>query len=352
MARAPKSRREQVQSRDNSTVNREQSFPIVGIGASAGGLEAISEFLRHIPEHTGLAFVLVEHLDPSHRSNLSEILSRNAHIPVEEVREGTVVEPEHAYVIPPNTGMYIERGTLHLAPRALQVPNLPVDRFLISLAAERQHRSIAVILSGTASDGVEGCRAIKAAGGITFAQTASSAKYSGMPQSAVDAGCVDFVLSAREIAEKLVQIGAHPYVSSDISPEESAPHDPDDLREVLHVVSDKTGLDFSQYKPTTLQRRIQRRMALHKFSDLRDYLRYLKETPNEAENLYRDVLITVTDFFRDPPAFEVLKKNVFGPLLAERNSQCDLRIWVPGCATGEEPYSIAMEDVSQLVEGW
>ena len=285
---------------------------------------------------------MIEHLDPSHRSNLSEILSRNAHIPVEEVREGIVVEPDHAYVIPPNTAMYIERGTLHLAPRTLQLPNLPVDRFLSSLAAERQHRSIAVILSGTASDGVEGCRVIKAVGGITFAQTASSAKYSGMPQSAVDAGCVDFVLSPGEIAEKLVQIGAHPYVSSNISPEESAPYDPGDLREVLHVVSDKTGLDFSQYKSTTLGRRISRRMALHKFSDLKDYLHYLKETPNEPEELYRDILITVTDFFRDPSAFETLKKNVFGPLLAEEDPRSDLRIWVPGCATGEEPYSIAM----------
>ena len=342
MRRVRKSGSERVQTPDNSSVNRDQSFPIVGIGASAGGLEAISEFLRHIPERTGLAFVLIEHLDPSHRSNLSEILSRNAHIPVEEVREGTVVEPDHAYVIPPNTGMYIERGTLHLAPRALQVPNLPVDRFLSSLAAERQHRSIAVILSGTASDGVEGCRVIKAVGGITFAQTAGSAKYSGMPQSAVDAGCVDFVLSPKEIAEKLVQIGAHPYVSADMSPEESARYDHGDLGEVLHVVSDRTGIDFSQYKSTTLRRRILRRMALHKFSDLRDYLRYLKETPKEAEELYRDILITVTDFFRDRPAFEMLKKNVFGPLLGERDSQSDLRIWVPGCATGEEPYSIAM----------
>lgn len=349
--RVSKSGRERVQSRDNRSLNRERSFPIVGIGASAGGLEAISELLRHIPERTGLAFVLIEHLDPSHRSNLSEILSRNAHIPVEEVREGTVVEPDHAYVIPPNVGMYVERGVLHLAPRQPQVPNLPVDRFLCSLAAESQHRSIAVILSGTASDGVEGCRLIREAGGITFAQTEASAKYSGMPRSAIDAGCVDFVLPPKEIAAKLVQIGAHSYVSTDMSPEESASYDHDELGEVLHIVSEKTGVDFSQYKPTTLQRRIQRRMALHKFSDLKDYLSYVKETPNEAQDLYRDVLITVTDFFRDAPAFQVLKKNVFSPLLAERDPQSDLRIWVPGCATGEEPYSIAMalmEFISQM----
>jgi two-component system CheB/CheR fusion protein len=177
----------------------------------AGGLEAVSELLRSIPEKTGLAFVFVQHLDPSHRSNLSEILSRITHIPVEEARDGTVVEPDHAYVIPPNKGLYIEIGVLHLTPRQpREVPNLPVDQFLYSLAADRHHRSIGVILSGTASDGVEGCKVIKEAGGITFAQTEASAKYPGMPQSAVDAGCVDFVLSPKEIAEKLVQIGAHP----------------------------------------------------------------------------------------------------------------------------------------------
>ena len=341
MARARKPQQQRLKRRDDANADSEQSFPIVGVGASAGGLEAISEFLRHIPARTGLAFVLVEHLDPFHRSDLSAILSRTAHIPVDEVREGTAVKPDHAYVIPPNVSMYIERGTLHLAPRTPQVPNLPVDRFLCSLAAEHQHQSIGVILSGTASDGVEGCRMIKAVGGITFAQTAGSAKYSSMPQSAVDAGCVDFVLSPREIAEQLVQIGAHPYVSAGPNLEALSQSD-HVLREVLQVVSDRTGIDFAQYKSSTLRRRILRRMALHKFSDLKDYLRYLKETPKEAEDLYRDILITVTDFFRDAPAFEMLKRNVYSRLLAERDPQSDLRIWVPGCATGEEAYSIAM----------
>ena len=331
--------------------SKAHSFPIVGIGASAGGLEAVSELLRHIPAKTGTAFVLVQHLDPTHQSNLSEILSRIAHIPVEEVREGTVVELDHAYVIPPNTGMYIQNGVLHLAPRQPQIPNLPVNQFLSSLATDRQHQSIAVILSGTASDGVEGCRAIKEAGGITFAQTETSARYSDMPQSAVGAGLIDFVLSPQEIAEKLVQIGAHPYVSTDLSGEEPSRYDRADLNELLDIVSAKTGIDFSQYKPSTLQRRIQRRMVLHKFSDLKDYVRYVKETADEAEHLYRDILITVTDFFRDSDAFEALKQNVFGPLIAERDPQSDLRIWVPGCATGEEAYSIAMaleEFISQM----
>lgn len=245
MTPEPKSRLARVQRNTKTKAPGDSSFPIVGIGASAGGLEAVSELLRHIPAKTGLAFVLVQHLDPTHRSNLSEILSHAAHIPVEEVREGTVVEPDHAYVIPPNTAMYIQGGKLHLAPRQPQVPNLPVDQFLWSLAADRQHQSIGVILSGTASDGVEGCRAIKEAGGITFAQTEASARYSGMPQSAVGAGLVDFVLSPPEIAEKLVQIGAHPYVSTGLSGAEPARYDRDDLGELLHIVSTKTGIDFS-----------------------------------------------------------------------------------------------------------
>ena len=343
MTRLPKSRLERVQRRDNSSsFTRESSFPIVGIGASAGGLEAVSELLRYIPGKTGLAFVVVQHLDPSHKSSLSEILSRITHIPVEEARDGTVVEANHAYVIPPNKGLYIETGVLHLTPRQLhEVPNLPVDQFFCSLAADRQHRSIGVILSGTSSDGVEGCKVIKEAGGITFAQTEASAKYWGMPQSAVDAGCVDFVLSPKEIAEKLVQIGAHPYVSNDAGQEEFGEHDAG-LNAVLDIVSAQMGIDFSQYKPTTLQRRIQRRMALHKFKDVEDYVRYVKETPKEGEDLYRDILITVTNFFRDPEAFESLTKNVFVPLFADRDLRSDLRIWVPGCATGEEAYSIAI----------
>jgi two-component system, chemotaxis family, CheB/CheR fusion protein len=351
MARLSKALPERVQEQASTSGPREQSFPIVGIGASAGGLEAVSELLRHIPTKTGLAFVLVQHLDPTHHSNLSQILSRIAHIPIEEVREGAVVESDHAYVIPPNTGMYIQGGVLHLAPRQPQIPNLPVDQFLSSLAVDRQHRSIAVILSGTASDGVEGCRAIKEAGGITFAQTEASAKYSGMPHSAIGAGFVDFILSPREIAEKLVQIGAHPYVSSDLSGEEPSRYERADLTELLNIVSAKTGIDFSQYKPSTLRRRIQRRMALHKFSDLKDYVRYVKGATAEAEHLHRDILITVTDFFRDPDAYEALKLNVFGPLVAERDPQSDLRIWIPGCATGEEAYSIAMalvESISQM----
>ena len=320
-----------------------ESFPIVGIGASAGGLEPISELLRNIPAETGLAFLIVQHLDPTHPSALSEILSRNAHIPVQEVNDEPIVQPNNVYVIPPNKEMSFMRGSLHLTPRQPRgVPSMPVDHLLASLAAERKHQSIAVILSGTGSDGVDGCKLIKEAGGITFAQTEDSAKYSGMSQGAIDAGCVDFVLSPKEIAKKLIQIAAHPYISKSIAFEETGEYSQDDLNACFDVVSARTGVALSQYKTTTLRRRVHRRMSLNKISSIKEYLRYLKETPEEAERLYRDVLITVTNFFREPDAFEALKKHVFRSLTSETDHRSEFRIWVPGCATGEEAYSIAM----------
>ena len=213
---------------------------------------------------------------------------------------------------------------------------MPVDHLLSSLAADRKHQSIAVILSGTGSDGVDGCKLIKEAGGITFAQTEDTAKYSGMPQGAIDAGCVDFALPPKEIAEKLVQISAHPYISKSTDFEETGEYSKGDLNACFDVVSARTGVAlFHQYKTTTLQRRVHRRMSLNKINSIKEYLRYLKETPGEAEQLYRDVLITVTNFFRDPDAFEALKKHVFSSLLSEADHRSEFRIWVPGCATGE-----------------
>ena len=227
---------------------------------------------------------------------------------------------------------------------------MPVDRLFTSLAVDRGHRAIGVVLSGTGSDGMEGCKAIKEAGGIVFAQTDASAQYSGMPQSTVNSGSADFVLPPNEIAERLIQIGSHPYVRQESDPLPMA-YEPHDLNSVFEVVSAKTGVDFSQYKPTMLLRRIQRRMALHKFGDLKDYLGYLKENGEEAGALHRDVLITVTNFFREPEAFEALKTLVLKPILAERDRKHGIRIWVPGCATGEEPYSLAMALMECLSEG-
>ncbi|HET7442804.1 MAG TPA: chemotaxis protein CheB, partial [Terriglobales bacterium] len=322
------------------------TFPIVGIGASAGGLEALREFLGHLPEKTGMAFAVVQHLDPTHGSLLQEILSRSTKIPVSEVTDGVKVEPDHLYVIPANTNMIISDGVLRLRARTLtRGQHMPVDQFLTSLAQERDNRAIGVILSGTASDGTEGCRAIKAAGGITFAQTEDSAKYPSMPHSAIAAGCVDFVLDTKGIAKELTRIGRHPYVVSPSAQKKDAAviASGSDLEKLLTRLRGVTGVDFGLYKQTTLQRRIKRRMVLHHLDNIKGYLRYVESNAGELDELYRDILIHVTGFFRDKDAFDALRKEVFPNLIRSRKlEETPIRVWVPGCSTGEEVYSIAI----------
>jgi two-component system CheB/CheR fusion protein len=325
-------------------VSKPQSFPIVGIGASAGGLEAFSELLNHLPSKTGMAFVLVQHLDPKHASELRDILSRTTTIPVVEVTDGISVKPDHIYVIPPNSNMDVQGGVLRLSARTLtRGQHLPIDHFLRSLAEDRGSLAISVILSGTASDGTEGSRAIKAAGGITFAQDATSARYSSMPHSAVAAGCVDFVVPPAAIATELARVGQHPYLAPALGKgSEPAIASGDQMEALMSLVYDATGVDFTHYKQTTLQRRIKRRMVLHKLEKLKDYVRYIRNKPGEIEELYQDILIHVTGFFRDPATFEGLRKHVFPYLFADNRKNETIRIWVPGCSTGEEVYSLAM----------
>jgi two-component system, chemotaxis family, CheB/CheR fusion protein len=323
--------------------NRPAPFPIVGIGASAGGLEAFSELLRQLPLKTGMAFVLVQHLDPKHSSDLREILARTTKIPVAEVTDGLVVRPDNIYVIPPNTVMVIKGGVLRLSARLLtHGQHLPIDHFLRSLAEDSADRSISVILSGTASDGTEGSRAIKASGGITFAQDEQSAKYGGMPQSAVNTGCVDFVLPPSTIAHELARVGQHPYLAPAATEKPELTIAPGNQMEtLLSLLRVASGVDFTHYKHTTLQRRIKRRMVLHKLERVGDYVRFIKSKPGELDELYKDILIHVTSFFRDLEAFEALRKHVF-PNLFQDNKAGTIRVWVPGCSTGEEVYSLAM----------
>src|SRR5215472_3250775 len=231
-----------------------QEFPIVGVGASAGGLEAFSDLLRHLPEKTGMAFVLVQHLDPTHGSVLPEILARTTKIPVQEVTDGIRVKPDHIYVIPANTNMMIEDGVLRLGARMLvRGQHLPIDGFLQSLANDRGDRAIGVILSGTASDGTGGCTAIKAAGGITFAQDEHSAKYASMPRNAIDAGCIDFVAPPKDIARELTRIGRHPYIAPALAPrgERSAIAAGNELEKLFSLLRETTGVDFTHYKQST-----------------------------------------------------------------------------------------------------
>ncbi len=320
------------------------SFPVVGIGASAGGMEAFRALLKELPPDSGMAFVYIQHLDPSHESMLVDILGRSTRMPVATAAEGTRVEPNHLYVIPPNKNLVISHGVLSLTPRIKRAgEHLPVDCFLRSLAEDQKAKAIAVILSGISSDGALGLLEVKHSGGVTFAQD-ETAKHDGMPRNAIETGAVDFVLSPEDIARELARIAHHPYVRSD-RPEDSemfragSDHLLDGIFALLLATK---GTDFRSYKNSTLKRRIARRMALNRIETVQDYVRFLDANPAEMEALYQDVLIKVTAFFRDPEAFDALKGQVIPALLEGRPPDQALRIWVPGCATGEEAYSLAI----------
>lgn len=327
-------------------------FVVVGVGASAGGLEALSDLLANLPESTGMAVVVVQHLDPQHESRLSNLLSRVTHLPVLEATQDLAVQPDHVYVIPRNTTMTIAQGVLQLAPRGgARVPHLPIDLFLKSLAEDRQSAAIGVILSGTGTDGTLGMEEIKAVGGITFAQDEASAKYPGMPQSAAKSGCVDLVLPPDQIACELARIGQHPYVAPDQAAEEGARSTAEDdlhFKKVLEILRSTFRVDFSAYRETTVRRRILRRMVLHTKDNLADYYQHLKRDSAEVEALYQDILINVTSFFRDPETFEALKESVFTEILKTKNPDTPIRVWVPGCSTGQEAFSLAIALVEFL----
>jgi two-component system, chemotaxis family, CheB/CheR fusion protein len=330
---------------ETQRVNQSELFPVVGIGASAGGLEAFTQLLSHLPIDTGMAFVLVQHLDPSQKSLLSEILSRTTQMPVCEVQNGITVEPNAVYVIPPNATMTIAKGALHLIPREkIQRASMSIDGFFHSLAADRGDRAIGVILSGADADGSRGLEAIKAAGGITFAQSEDSAQVSNMPNMAIATGHVDFILPPAAIAEKLADISRHPYVASAISTvlTEEPLDAKDALSAIFSLLRTATKVDFTRYKHTTIKRRIFRRMALYRLEQLEDYLRYLYENPAEVQALSQEILINVTSFFRDADAFEALKQEVFPAMMRDRSPESPIRVWVAGCSTGEEAYSIAI----------
>ena len=320
------------------------NFPVVGIGASAGGLEAITALLKELPANTGMAFVFVQHLAPTRESMLTELLSRETSMPVLEIKDGMDIQPNHFYVIPPNTYLGMLHGTLHLMPRGeAKEPHLPIDFFMRSLAKEQSSRAIGVILSGSASDGVHGLMEIKAEGGITFAQNETTAAHASMPHSAIAAGCVDFILPPQSIAHELARIGQHPFLKHELAQTDKATAgEEDNLRKIFLLIRQTTGNDFTYYKQSTIMRRIKRRILLHKLERMEDYVRYLQSTPSEVEALFRDLLINVTNFFRDPEVFESLKENAFPTIMKNRPDGLPVRIWVAGCSTGEEVYSIAI----------
>ena len=317
-----------------------ETFSIVGVGASAGGLEAFMELLKHLPADSGLGFVLVQHLDPTHESALTQLLGRVTAMPVSEAANGQAVLPNHVYVIPPNAGLVIQQGVLMIQPRQQTgVAHRSIDHFFRSLAEDQHERAIGVVLSGTATDGTLGLEAIKEEGGITFAQDGKSAKYDSMPQSAAAAGCVDLVLSPEKIARELVRVARHPYM--ELAGTSPVGADSNSLMKILLLLRNGFGVDFSLYKPSTIQRRLTRRVVLRKLNTLEAYAKFLRGNAAELGALYADMLISVTSFFRNLEAFEALKRIVF-PKLIPPGREEPVRIWVPGCSTGQEAYSLAM----------
>ncbi|MBW4552481.1 MAG: PAS domain-containing protein [Aphanocapsa sp. GSE-SYN-MK-11-07L] len=319
-------------------------FPVVGIAASAGGLEAFTELIRHLPIDTGMAFVLIQHLSPDRESLLTEILSRLTAMPVRQVQDLMSVEPNEIYVIPPNTQMTLADGMLHLAPRQKILGKyMPGDAFFESLAIDRGNKAIAVVLSGSDGDGAQGLKAIKVAGGVSFAQCEATAKFDSMPNTAVATGNVDFVLPPEAIAVELTHLSRSPFLADSVPLQVvQLPEPGDALTTIFALLRTSTGVDFTLYKPTTLDRRMQRRMLLYKLESLEDYAQYLQGYPDEVQALYEEILIHVTSFFRDPETFEQLSAQVFPTISQNKSAEAPIRIWVAGCSTGEEVYSIAI----------
>ena len=327
------------------TENREvgvKNFFIVCLGASAGGLEAFEAFFHACPADTGMGFVLVPHLDPGHVSLLTEILQRSTAMPVVEAMDQVVVVPDHVYVIPPNREMSIIDGVLQLRlPEQPRGQRMPIDGFLRALAKDQAERAIGIILSGTATDGTLGLRAIFGAGGLCLVQDPASARYDGMPQSAIAAGYATHILPVEEMPAMLLQLAKHSACRLSLpgaQPEKNI----SGINQILIQLRNATGHDFSRYKKSTIGRRIERRMVQHAIDDLAVYARLLKENPGEIQALFKELLINVTNFFRDPEAFIALKNSILPPLLVAKPAGSVFRIWVAGCASGEEAYSIAM----------
>ena len=320
-------------------------IPVIAFGASAGGLDVFKRLLGVLPCDTGFAIVIVQHLDPNHNSLLAEILARATSMPVHEAVDRVRLKPDEIYVMPPSVDMTMEGGALRLAPRGQAPgPHTPIDRFLRSMADQCGSRSIGVILSGTGSDGSAGVEAIKATGGVTFAQDAETAKFSSMPEAAVATGCVNFVLPPEGIAAEIVRIGRHPYITDAIrgGPEPTSSPDHDHFGHILATLKRATGIDFSGYRQQMVKRRILRRLALGRIGSIAEYADRLRNDPDEVDSLHRDLLISVTSFFRDKNSFEFLRTAVFPRLLQGRSLKDPIRVWVAGCATGEEAFSVAI----------
>jgi two-component system CheB/CheR fusion protein len=321
------------------------AFPVVGIGASAGGLAAFEAFFSGLPAVTepGMAFVLVQHLAPDHKSLLTDLIRRCTNMPVFEVEDGMVVQRNCVYIIPPNHDMAFLNGTLHLLePSAPRGQRLPIDFFFRSLAHDQCECAIGIVLSGTGSDGTLGVRAIKGEGGMVMAQLPESSDFDGMPRSVIATELADYVLPPAEMAAQLIAYATHAFGKLPRTERADTSKSDNALKKIFVLLRAQVGHDFSYYKPSTINRRIERRMAVHQIEDLGSYVKYLQQTPSETEALFRDLLIGVTNFFRDTEVFDVLEREIVPKLFANKPAGAVVRIWSTGCSTGEEAYSLAI----------
>jgi two-component system, chemotaxis family, CheB/CheR fusion protein len=326
-------------------------FPIVGIGASAGGLAAFEAFFSGLPADSapGMAFVLVQHLAPDHESILTELIKRYTSMQVFEVEDGMVVQPNCAYIIPPNRDMAFLNGSLQLLePSAPRGRRMPIDFFFRSLAQDQHERAICIVLSGTGSDGTQGLRDIKGEGGMAMVQSPKSTEYDGMPRSAIATGLVDYELLPAEMPDQLIAYASRVFGKNVQAPPLPVAKNDSGLKKIFVLLRAQTGHDFSQYKPSTINRRIERRLAIHQIESLDNYVQFLQQKPSEVDALFRDLLIGVTGFFRDPDAFQQLEQQVIPALFASRPAGSLIRIWSAGCATGEEAFSLAILMQEQL----
>ncbi len=326
-----------------------KAFSIVGIGASAGGFESISTLLKNLRPDTGLAFVIIQHLGPTSQSALANLLVKMTQMPVVEVQDRAAVEPNHVYVLTPNYDVVLEKRRLRLLRRpSSERVHMPIDHFFQSLATEEKERAIGVVLSGTGTDGTLGLQAIKGADGLTYAESDTTAKYFAMPNSAILAGCVDAVRTAKNLAQELEAVARHPYVRRESAAQgqevkfSGFPEGADALTKVFYLLKQQTGVNFADYKHNTLRRRVARRVVLKQLDKLDDYVKLLRSDDSEVEQLFNDILINVTSFFRDSAAFATLQKKFLPKIIKEKGPHGEIRIWVPGCATGEEVYSVAI----------
>ena len=341
---------------DQASDVAQKPFPIVGIGASAGGLTPLRTLLETIPDEPGIALVIIQHLDPTRKSLVPELLAKCTNMSVTQVTDDPHVKPNRVYIIPPNKYLSISSGTLHLSePDRPRGSRMAIDVFLRSLAEDQQQCGVGVILSGSGTDGTLGIKAIKAAGGLVIAQDPGTAEHQSMPRSAIDSGVVDHVLAPDKIPNVLVGYARHAYVREERiagpAEEEQLPPGPDDgpgFESIISLLRSHAKHDFRSYKDKTLIRRTRRRMCLHHIDEYQEYLKYLREHPQEIDALAKDMLIAVTDFFREPAAWEQLRQLAIGPIVDEKESDEPIRVWTPGCATGEEPYSVAMLILEEL----